>query len=112
MKLVKKKWVYEKEGRYHCVFKEIFFKSHQITRRLAGLAVSCIKPDNWNKSLPQGGQNFCMVINQSLSPEAVVDIVADLVKITNKLEKFMNDPKKQGHVQMIFLGMLDSLTFS
>jgi len=110
MNLVRKKWVYESEGRYHCVFKDIYFKSNEITRRLALIAVSVIRPENWNVPLKSGGQNFCMVINQSLSPAAVLDIVSDLVKLTNKIERYMADPKKQGELHIIFLSLLDFLT--
>ncbi|HAZ12143.1 MAG: hypothetical protein A2X86_01280 [Bdellovibrionales bacterium GWA2_49_15] len=105
-----KKWVYEDSGRYHATSKQFYFKSHQLTRRLAILAASSIRPDLWNKATESGAPNFCMIINESLTGEAAKEIVADLVRVTDKIEKFIQDPTKKGPVHLVFLGLLESLT--
>lgn len=110
-KFMQKKWIYEEDGKYHAVIKQFYFKSHQLTRRLANLAVQTIRTDRFNKNSPSDFHNFCMVIDESLNKEAINEIVADLVKLTNKIEKFLHDPKKKGNEHFLFLGVVDSLTY-
>ncbi|MBI2520427.1 MAG: hypothetical protein HYV97_08410 [Bdellovibrio sp.] len=107
-----KKWIYEDAGRFHTTVKQFYFKSHQLTRRLAMLAASAIRPDLWNRPTESGAPNFCMIINESLTADAAKEIVADLVKVTDKIEKFINDPAKKGPVHLVFLGLLESLAHS
>ncbi|MEK6623973.1 MAG: hypothetical protein AABY86_03335 [Bdellovibrionota bacterium] len=107
-----KKWIFEQDGRFHTTSKQFYFKSHQLTRRLAILAASLIRPDLWNKATESGAPNFCMIINESLTADAAKEIVADLVRVTDKIEKFIHDPVKKGPVHLVFLGLLESLAYS
>jgi|GEM_PF-6257765 len=107
--LLAKGWVSLNNGRYYANFSDFYYKSHQLTRRLAQLVARQMRPESFNKKLEAGPNTFGMVIDESLSLEAIDEIIQDLVNVTNKIEKFINDPKKIGPHHMVFLGMVEKL---